>query len=219
MRPLLILPLLACLVPCLTGCSTVAGRAGGETAPLYTPVNVTGDAQLPAGLRRVVLAPLHAGAVAPTETAAELDPILLGALQRQMRFEVVAVSRAENRRWFGAESFSGSGMLPAGYVERLAAEFVADGVLLVDLTAYDPYRPLAVGFRAKLAASPQVRFIWAFDEIVSAREASVVNSARRHAEAGGRGPQAGDQVHTVLQSPARFAAFVAEAMFQTLPPR
>ena len=141
------------------------------------------------------------------------------ALQRQLRFEVVAVSRAENRRWFGAESFSGSGMLPAGYVERLAAEFVADGVLFVDLTQYRTVRPLAVGFRAKLATVRDVRLVWTFDEVISASDPAVANRVRRDSKVADRANAPVDLSETAFLSPVRFAGVAATAMFETLPPR
>jgi len=203
-----------------TGC---AGPTGFEdplvTGPFYQPRNFAGDTVMPATLRRVVLLPVCAGDLAPPETAAKLDQALLVALQKQARFEVVALSRADSRIWFGAAEFSSAGALPPDYLRKIGAKFAADAVLFVDLTDYQPYRPLAVGFRAKLATITETRLVWTFDEVISTRDPGVANRARRQYFQSDPGREPVDLSPTVLQSPGRFATFAAEEMFQTLPPR
>jgi hypothetical protein len=187
--------------------------------PFYQPRNHAGDAVLPITLRRVVLLPVCTDGIAPPETAVTLDRALLAALERQARFEVVTLSREDSRLWFGAAEYSSASALPPGYLGRIAAKFAADAVLFVDLTVYQPYRPLAVGFRAKLATTTEVRIVWTFDEVISAGDPGVANRARRQYLQADRASAPVDLSPTVLQSPGRFAAFAAEAMFQTLPPR
>ena len=200
-----------------TGCQTPAYDDPARVGPFFTPVNHTGDNALPATMRRVVLLPVYGGALADGETAAALDVVFATELQKQNRFEVVVLDRAECRRRFGADEFSSSAALPRDFLPKLRLEFAADGILWVDLTAYRAYRPLALGVRAKLATLKETRLVWTFDTVFSTEDPTVANAARHHFI---------DQTHTsvpadltpaVLQSPTRFATYVAAAAFATLP--
>ena len=195
------------------------GATASQAKPGYAPRNFVGDPMMPASIRRVVLLPIYAGDVAPPESAVTLDEVLRNALQKQMRFEVVTLAREDSLRWFGAAEFLSTNALPAGFLEKVAAKFAADAVLFVDLTDYQPNRPLAVGFRAKLATIHDVRLVWTFDEVISAGDPGVADRARQYYRSADRTDQPLDLSPTVLQSPGRFAKFAADEMFQTLPPR
>jgi len=199
---------------CLVPPATDAARMG----PFFAPRNYTGDAQLPANVRRVVLLPIAGGSVAPAESVAALDPVFIAQLQRQNRFEIVTLTRADCLQRFQAEEFSSVGALPATLLSRLQREFGADAVMFIDLTVFKAYRPLALGVRAKLATvEDPVRLIWTFDNVYSAADAAVANSARAHfLESDGKRIPA-DMTPSVLQSPGRFASYVAASMFSTLP--
>ncbi len=211
--------LLAVMV--LGGCNSVPSmieEAALDQGPYYTPANFRGDARLPNDVQRVAVMPLHGGTVASAETAGTLDAVLLTALQQQTRFEVVVVTREECRRLFGAYDFSSVAALPHGFLEKLAAHYAVDAVLFTDLTAYRAYRPLSVGFRAKLAGVRDVRLVWAFDEIFSADDPLMRSSVRHYYRRGDRAAPS-DPTTTMLQSPSRFSAVAADLMFRTLPPR
>lgn len=204
----------------LAGCETVPDRYDSVyLGPFYQPKNFVGEKQLPADVRRVVVLPIATASVAPTETGESLDAVVVAALQKQQRFEVVRLTREECRRWFGADAFASAEALPHGMIDQLARRFAADAVMFVDLTVYEPYRPQTIGLRAKLATVKEVRLLWTFDEVISARDPAVANSARRQFLTTDRGAQPLDLSPAALQSPSRFAAFAAEAMFATLPPR
>jgi hypothetical protein len=203
------------------GCAASPGsldRFLGVEAPPFNPVNYRGDSRLPADLHRVAVLPVCGGALAGPEAAAALDAVLVEELQRQMRFEVVVVSREDCRRLFGASEYSSVGALPHGFLDRLAARYAVDAVLFTDITVYRPYQPLSIGLRAKLAAVRDVRLVWAFDEVFSATDPGVQTSVRQAAHAHA-GAALTDPVPAVLQSPARFGAVAAGIMFATLPPR
>lgn len=198
------------------GCMHPGPYDEARMGPFFTPVNHAGEAHL-GGLRRVVLLPVWTGAAAPVETAAEFDEILLAALQQTQRFEVVALTREAARQTYRAEAFSSASALPHGLMQRLKAEFAADAVLFVDLTVYRGYRPLQLGFRAKLATLEGTRLVWTFDQVFSADDPTVANAARNHfLDADRRVPA--DLTHGVLQSPSKFASYAGAAMFGTLPP-
>ena len=92
-----------------------------------------------------------------------------------------------------------------------------DGIVFTDLTHYSPYRPLAIGVRAKLvdAASGEVR--WAFDYIFDSGTPAIALAAKTYQTRynGDNLPLAGDG-GTVLISPTRFARFVANQTYVSL---
>jgi hypothetical protein len=213
-----ILPFALAALCLLSGCEFLDITVPEPPVPPYVPVNFHGEARLPAGLHRVALLPAHGGTVTDAESAAALDPVLLTALQRQARFEIVAISRADCHRMFDAGSFGSADALPPGLLEKLAQVYAVDAVIFTDITVYQPYRPLAVGFRAKLATVHDVRLVWSFDEVFSAGQAAMLTSVRDYYEGGDRAAPV-DVSSSVLQSPTRFGAVASDLMFKTLPPR
>jgi hypothetical protein len=201
----------------LAGCADIAFVDPARQGPFFTPVNHVGAASL-GGLRRVVLLPVSGGGLAPGETVAAFDPVFAFALQQQNRFEVVTLAREECLRRFRAREFASSSALPHGLLAALREEFAADGVLFVDLTAFNAYRPLTLGLRGKLATIDGARLLWSFDSVFSTENPAVANSARRHYRGSDRGGVPVDLTPGVLQSPGRFAGYAAAAMFATLPP-
>ncbi|HVU23669.1 MAG TPA: hypothetical protein VHE13_06045 [Opitutus sp.] len=206
----------------LAGCAGAPGALfdPARNGPLFTPENYIGVARLPGDLRRVVLLPLAAADGVETEMAAAFDPVFVAALERANRFEVVALSRAECGRVLGAQQFLSTAALPDTFMTELREHYAADGVLFVDLTVARTLRPLTLGVRAKLATTGEdVRMIWTFDNVFSTGEPAVLNSARRYFLANDDSGLAIDRSEVVLQSPSRFAGYVAHATFGTLPPR
>jgi hypothetical protein len=204
----------------LTGCTSLPKLDDGAYhGPFFAPKNYAGDPVLPVSIRRVVLLPVCGGTVAEPESAAALDRVVFAALQQQARFEVVALSREDCRTRFGAPEYSSAAALPPDFLGRIARACAADAVLFVDLTVYRPYRPLSIGFRAKLATVQDVRLVWTFDEVFSAANPEIVNSLRRQNLKAVPSEPALDLTFATLQSPGRYAAFAADLMFRTLPPR
>lgn len=209
----------AALVLAAAGCMNPAINDSARVGPFYHPANHTGDAQLPATLHRVVVLPIAGGAVASAESVAALDPVFAAELQKQNRFEVVALTREDCLRRFRLPEIPSTAALPADFLARLRREYGADGVLFTDLTVFKPYRPLALGVRAKLATTgDDVRLVWTFDNLFSADDETVANSARHHFLGTDRQGVPTDVTRAVLQSPSRFASYVAAEMFATLPP-
>jgi hypothetical protein len=202
---------------CLGGCMTPAINDPARVGPFYAPVNFMAERSLE-GIRRVVLLPVCGGSLASEEAVAALDPVFTEALQRQRRFEVVRLSREDCLRKFRAAEFSSVAALPHDFMGALKREFAADAVMFVDITVYRPYRPLALGLRAKLATLDRTRIVWTFDDAFATDNPAVANSARRHFLTGDRGDVPADLSPAVLQSPARFADYAATTMFATLPP-
>jgi hypothetical protein len=220
MKTTILVPLvLVSLLVSVTGCASLPPwfEAAQAREP-FVPVNFRGEAQLAADIQRVAVLPLHGGGVAEPEIAAGLDPVLLAALQREARFEVVMVSREDCLHLFGSGDFSSTEALPPGFLEKVAEKYAADAVLFTDLTVLHAYRPVTLGLRAKLATVRDVRLVWAFDEVFSAADARMVDSVRAYHQDSDRLAPV-DATPAVLQSPARFGAVAAGIMFNTLPPR
>jgi hypothetical protein len=216
-RPWCFLAALACA---LAGCASKPSVTDhARRGPFFVPTNYTAEARLPASIQRVVLLPVHGGEVTTPEAAEALDSVFAAALNRQMRFEVVILTRDECQRSYGAPDIASTDALPHDFVEEVGRKYAADAVLFVDLTAYQTYRPLAVGIRAKLASVSDRKLVWAFDQIFSATDPRVADSARRFYAAGEMGPTPYDMTVGALQSPARFTAYAADAAFKTLPAR
>ena len=200
------------------GCATPAAfNDPARAGPFFAPSNVLGEPSL-GGIRRVVLLPVCEGTVASVEMTTALDAVFVAALQEQNRFEVVTLSREQCLRRFQLTSISSAMALPSDFLAVLKRDYAADAVLFVDLTVFRAYRPLALGLRGKLAAIDGSRLVWTFDNLFAADDPTVANAARHHFLKGDRGGVPADLTPSVLQSPAKFAAYAAAAMFATLPP-
>ena len=207
------------LLGCLTGCQQMPKVAvNWQGGPFFAPTNFSGVPLLPAEVRRVAVLPLAGLDGLPPETVASLEAALRAALLAESRFEVVGVRRELVRELAGRGAIAASDQLPAPLFERIAREYSADAVLLVDVSHYRPYAPLALGVRAKLAfCAPPHAIFWAFDTLFDSRDPAVANSARRHAAGGPAGVV--DPGPVALQSPSRFAAYVFADVFACLPQR
>lgn len=207
------------IIGVLAGCMNPPANDAARVGPFFHPTNQAGEPQLPANLHRVVVLPAAVGSVAPPESGAELDPIFITALQQTNRFEIVTINRDECARKFHVGEFSSTAALPHDFLAVLKREYAADAVLFIDVTVYKPYRPLAIGVRAKLATlEDTVRLLWTFDNVFSASDPAVANAARHFFLKSDRPDVPADMTQGVLQSPSRFARYVAAEMFSTLPP-
>jgi hypothetical protein len=203
----------------VSGCSSIPKLGRSSSTPAaFVPSNHEGDAKLPAGLRRVVLLPLAGSDVASPESVCALDPVIVSALQRQNRFEVVPLTRDECRRYFQTDEISSVSEIPANLMSVLQREYAADAVLFIDLTVYRAYHPLAIGLRAKLATIGSAHLVWTFDNVFSADDPSVANSAVAYLKPRDQNGLPSDMITVDLESPVRFATYASAAMFATLPP-
>lgn len=212
-----------CAAALLVGPACTGMKLSSEKAKPVAPVrrNFVGDKRLPASLLRVVLLPVSGGDAAPSESAAALDAVFATELVRQKRFEVVTLSREECRRRFGDDSLSSASALPAGFLDEIARDFAAQGVVFVDITAYRPLRPITLGVRAKLALTSGGRLVWSFDDLFTAEDPAVLAGIKKfYGVAGGdRGETPANLPEAALISPSRYGAYCASATFETLPPR
>lgn len=200
------------------GCRTVTNDWDVPTGPAFEPKNFTSAGALPISVRRVAVLPLYSESW-PASNIASLEAAFGAELNKVERFESVSVSREQMRADFGAETVLSSSALPADMLERLRASHGADAVLFEDLTQYSPYQPIVIGVRAKLVSTIDGRVLWSFDAVFDAAQPSVAVAARDYYMAESRPAHPLENSTGIMQSPSRFAKYVAHAMFGTLPPR
>lgn len=222
-RPALPALAAAFLALLLAGCETLPNTKpdGARTGPFYTPTNVRAAERLPESVRRIVLLPCAAAQPRLTEkTLLDIDRALATGLTRSARAEISTLDRETLTRLSGRPQLLSTDLLAPDFLTRVAAHTGADAVVFVDVTAYSPYPPLVLGLRARLVEIKETEALWNFDDIVSAADPSVANSARARAlQATANRATPGDRSHAVLQNPAAFADYVADTLWATLPPR
>ena len=205
----------------LTACSGLhmPGADSAKTGPFFTPTNTTNRGPLPLAMRRVLVLPVSGTSQMTEETLHSIDEQVNAELTRTSKFETVVMTRDDMKQMYGQFSISSVAELPMGFFEKLAKTYGVDAILFTDITTYSPYPPLSIGVRQKLARASDRVIWWAADNVFSAADPAVANSARRSVLKLGtdRGP--GDLSHTVLQNPTRFAAFALSETFATLPSR
>lgn len=202
----------------LAGCRTVAKPWDVPTGPAFEPTNFTSVGVIPATVRRVAVLPMHSDGW-PAGDVASLESAFAAELVKVERFETTPVARAQMREEFGVETVVSAAALPADMLERLRASHGVDAVLFQDLTHYSPYQPISIGVRAKLVSTLDGRVLWSFDTLFDGARPSVAVAAREYYLAEGRPAHPLDNSSGIMQSPARFAKYVAHAVFGTLPPR
>ena len=212
---------LALLAACalFAGCAAPAGNLG-LLSPDYRPANTFAyPATLSLNLQRVAVLPL-----ACEEPRADLpdgcdalNPVLLSELAKLKTFEVVAVNRENLRSRTGRSSWTGAEVLPADFFDSLHRVYGCDAVLFCQLTVFQAYAPLAVGWRLKLVDVRTRQILWAADEVFDAGQQSVLNAAQRYQLAHFKNQESDGW--SVRNSPRQFGQYAAARLLATLPER
>jgi hypothetical protein len=216
------------------GCAPIP-KSLDEIGPRYKPVNIYRSGPvLPAHIRRVAVLPL----TIPTSSAlleagvAGLETVLYAELEKSGRFEVIPVSGEQLREWTGQASWRADEQLPLNLLARLRDGTGCDAVMFCQLIRYQPYEPLAVGWKFTLAekgaalqgSAPLpnesgLRTLWSADEVFDAGDVGVANAARAYYSQHLRNEAPLADSSTVLGSPSRFGQYTLNALFATLPAR
>jgi len=183
----------------------------------------------PAGMRRLAILPVDA--VRPVnETQRDMDGVFRGELSKVVKYEIVQVSRPEMMKLINRESISSTEVLPQHLVTALRQKYAANAVMFIDFTLFRPYRPMAIGVRAKIVDLSNMEILWMADGVLDAAEPDVAALASQFADSSmkmgyisptipkgqTRDYASGNQI--VLQSPRLFAMFVAHEAFASLAP-
>lgn len=188
----------------------------------FRPANVHVETRrLNPHLRRVAVLPLtsEVGGTPARDARESLETAFRSELKRTQRFETAWVSGDDLEALTGRRAWADDDTLPADFLKRLQEKFRCDAVLFVRLTRYEAYPPLAVGWQFKLVGCPTPQVLWAFDEVFDAREAAVVNSARRYQQSDRVPGKRPADSRIVLTSPRLFAAYTLHDALATLPPQ
>ena len=224
MKTLTIIALAAIFL--LPGCASVRKKVGAKiagvplekTLPLPHAANFylpsLPDKSLP--MRRVAMLPLAGGRYS-TEALRNVTAAFQGELNRKTIFEVVQVSGADLEAICGQRTLSSVEHIPSEVLHALHERFGAEGVLFTDITNFSPYRPLAIGVRAKLVDTGSAAISWACDVVFDSGQPAVAEAARKFQQQfSDPHRKLADDGGSVLLSPARFAKFVANEAFSSL---
>jgi hypothetical protein len=203
-----------------------------DMGPRYRPSNIYRPTNsLSSQIKRVAVLPLITPATtgflkAGVET---LGPLLYAELEKCKRFEVIPVSPDQLKQWTGKIGWRADEPLPPDFFARVSDATGCDAILFCQLTRYEPYQPMAVGWKFSLVANPppgpisaqelKGKIVWSADEVLDAGEPGVANAARDYYGRHLRNEAPSADPSTILTSPARFGQYTLAALLDTLPGR
>jgi hypothetical protein len=177
---------------------------------------------LPAELRRVAVLPAAwEGSKSDLASGGEtLEPLLRAELAKTRRFELVGVAPQDLRGLTGRLSWTGEETLPLDFFDSLRRVYGCDAVLFFQLTLYQAYAPLSVGWRMKLVDARTHQILWAVDEVFDAEQPAVLNQARQFQAAGAWSLlRDSDSDWQTENSPRVFGRYALAKSLSTLPNR
>ena len=190
--------------------------------PGYHPTNVYRSAEvLPEHVRRVAVLPLAVSEVSTSINYGRetLEPVLQAELGKTGLFEIVHVSPADLRQRTGRASWTGQERLPQDFFQQIKEATDCDAVFFSHLTQYRAYPPLVIGWRFRLVDGQKPWIWWSADEMFSAGDPLVSNSARRYYQENLRGSRLSKDSRTILNSPRYFGHYTVSTILETLPAR
>lgn len=211
--------------------AATTGRIKRISEPTMTssPQPVSARVAWPAGMRRLAILPIYANRPID-DLQRDMDGIFRGELSKVVKYEIVQVPREEMLQLTSRESVSSSSVISADVIKALRQKYAADAVMFVDFTVFRPYRPIAIGVRAKIVDLRNMEVIWVADGILDTAEPDVATLATQFAGLGlnvpyisptipkGKTRESASGNQIILQSPRLFAGFVAHEAFSTLAP-
>jgi hypothetical protein len=188
----------------------------------YKPTNIyRRGAVLDPSVKRVALLPMTV--LVPTETFQAgidaLQPILRAELDKTKRFEVIVVTVEQLRQWTGQGTWRSDEQLPPDFFDRLHEETGCQGVFFDQLTRYQPYQPIAIGWKLTLVFNKEHQIYWAADELFDAGDDAVANAARSYEGEHIKAQSVLPDPNAILNSPSRFGQYTLHALLVTLPER
>jgi len=169
----------------------------------------------PPGFDRVAVLPIYSQT--PTGGAInDLDGIFRAELSKLLPLEVVTVSRADLLASIGEEQIASTAVIPQKLLQLLQSKYAVQGVVFTDMPVYRPYRPINIAVRSKLVEIANLEILWSASGILDSAEPGIAASALQYAERNLHGPASGGG-QLILQSPRRYASFVASGLYGTLP--
>ncbi len=203
-----------------------------DFGPRYHPSNFYRRSNvLPLQVRRVAVLPL-----VTTDSSGflksgvdSLSSLVLPELAKTKRFELIPISPEDLRHLTGRTGWRTDELLPQDFFARLENATGCDAVFFCQLTRYEPYQPVAVGWKFALVANPDPghqpgagmrdKILWSADEVLDAGEPGVSNAARDYYSQHLRNEQPAADATTILNSPVMFGRYAMASLLETLPVR
>ena len=188
----------------------------------YKPTNLYYKSKvLDPKIKRVAVLPLATSLSSESLQAGidMLQPLVYAELDKTKRFELMIVSAQQMREWTGRAAWKSDDQLPANFFDKLREMADCDAIFFTELTRYQAYPPLAVGWKLALVQTTPHEILWAADEVFDAGDEEVANAARQysaqhiHVEAPLSDPE------SILGSPSRFGQYSLHALLTLLPLR
>jgi hypothetical protein len=217
------------LVRLLPGAVVALLLSGCEIPKIHTPLEArykpsniySNSPNLNSEIKRVAILPMTA--LQPTEGfqagVDSLQPLLGAELDKAKRFELIVVTPEELRRWTGQRVWRADEQLPPEFFDRLHEETGCQAVLFDQLTRYQPYQPIEVGWKLTLVANKERQICWAADEVFDGGDEAVANAARVYESDHIATQSPIPDADAILNSPSRFGQYTLHALFVTLPQR
>lgn len=185
---------------------------------VYKPANVYSVEFLPNSFSRVAVLPVNHDPSTGADIGV-LSSVILSELNGKGALEAVPVSPKDLKRLSGRESWSSADALPPNLFSKIRSEYAADGVLMVDLTTFYPYKPVTIGLRAKMSDALSGQILWSADSVYNAGRSDVQEAALYFQKRKSGTPFPLEDSGSVLQSPRYFTRFAAATLMDTLPAR
>lgn len=211
--------LLFCVLAFLTACTRQNPSPPEPNAEPFIPRNFARFEQMPHHVHRVAILPLWHMDGGDEAYIGEIEDACLQELKATGAFEIVLLNRPQMRQLFGQRQFGSTEPLPTDFLPKIQSTYSADAILFLELTDFDPYRPLRLGLRGKLVDLRTQNLIWAFDEVFNSGDPRVAAGALEYSRMRSLSAYPLDRSGSILQSPQRFAHYAAHMTFRTLPPR
>jgi hypothetical protein len=206
----------------LSGCDIYPYHVKLQPETRYKPTNIYRKGlALDPEVKRVAILPMTT--LQPTQAfqagVVSLQPLLHAELEKAKRFEMIAVTPEQLQNWTGQRVWRADEQLPPDFFDRIREETGCQGVLFDQLTRYQPYQPVAVGWKLTLVFNKEHQIYWAADEVFDAGDDGVANAARAY-ESGHIVTQSPlPDPNAILSSPSRFGQYTLNALLATLPQR
>jgi hypothetical protein len=172
-------------------------------------------------LRRVAILPMTT--LQPTEAfqagVDSLQPLLHAELEKAKRFELIVVSPEQLQNWTGQRVWRADEQLPPDFFDRIREQTGCQAVFFDQLTRYQPYQPVAVGWKMTLVFNKEHQIYWMADEVFDAGDDAVANAARNYESDHIVTQSPLPDPNAILSSPSRFGQYTLHALLTTLPQR
>ena len=185
---------------------------------VYKPANTYSVEFLPNSFSRVAVLPIHHDPAMGADIAV-LNSVIMSELNGKGVLEAVSVSRTDLKRISGRESWSSADALPPNLFSMIRSQYAADGVLMVDISSYYPYKPVTIGLRAKMSDVLGGQVLWSADSVYNSGRAEVQEAALDFQKRKSGTPFPLEDSGSILQSPRYFTRFAASTLLDTLPER